>query len=82
MPGPDQWSVPLSGVFLLKKDYATITGYTHDDLKENFSDYTDGVDLEKVKKWYNGYYYFGEPVYNPFDILLFFPNACEYKNYW
>jgi len=62
--------------------YATITGYTHDDLKENFSDYTDGVDLEKVKKWYNGYNYFGEPVYNPFDILLFFSKGGKYKNYW
>jgi hypothetical protein len=62
--------------------FATITGYTHDDLKENFSDYTDGVDLEKVKKWYNGYNYFGKPIYNPFDILLFFSKGGEYKNYW
>jgi hypothetical protein len=62
--------------------FATITGYTHDDLKENFSDYTDGVDLEKVKKWYNGYNYFGEPIYNPFDILLFFSKGREYNNYW
>jgi hypothetical protein len=62
--------------------YATITGYTHNDLKENFSDYTDGVDLEKVKKWYNGYNYFGEPIYNPFDILLFFSKGGEYNNYW
>jgi len=62
--------------------YATITGYTHDDLKEKFSDYTDGVDLEKVKKWYNGYNYFGEPVYNPFDILLFFSKGGKYNNYW
>jgi len=62
--------------------FATITGYTHDDLKEKFSDYTDGVDLEKVKKWYNGYNYFGEPVYNPFDILLFFSKGGEYNNYW
>jgi len=62
--------------------FATITGYTHDDLKENFSDYIDGVDLEKVKKWYNGYNYFGEPIYNPFDILLFFSKGGEYKNYW
>jgi len=62
--------------------FATITGYTHDDLKEKFSDYTGDVDLEKVKKWYNGYNYFGEPIYNPFDILLFFSKGGEYKNYW
>lgn len=36
----------------------------------------------KTKKWYNGYNYFGEPIYNPFDILLFFSNNCEFRNYW
>ncbi len=25
---------------------------------------------------------FGEPVYNPFDILLFFSNGKEYRPYW
>lgn len=62
--------------------YATITGFTHDDLKQYFYDYTGGVDLEKVRKWYNGYNYFGDSVYNPFDILLFFSKGTEYKNYW
>ena len=66
----------------LKQDFATIAGYTHEDLIRCFSDYTDGVDLERVKTWYNGYNYFGEPIYNPFDILLFFANSCEYNNYW
>jgi len=62
--------------------YATITGYTHIDLQETFSDYLEDVDLELVKKWYNGYNYFGEPIYNPFDILLFLSKGCEFENYW
>ncbi len=62
--------------------YATITGYTHNDLKKVFSDYIDGVDLEEVKRWYNGYNYLGEPVYNPFDILLFFAKGNKFRNYW
>jgi len=62
--------------------YATITGYTHADLKREFYDYTEGVDLENVKKWYNGYSYFGDTIYNPFDILLFFSKGCEFRNYW
>ena len=62
--------------------YANITGFTHADLKRYFSDYTEGVDLEKVKKWYNGYNYFGEPFYNPYDILFFFSKSCEFCNYW
>jgi len=35
-----------------------------------------------VKKWYNGYNYLGEPVYNPYDILLFLSNGNEFGNYW
>lgn len=65
----------------LKKEFATITGYTHGDVISSFTDYLEGVDLEKLKRWYNGYNYFGEPIYNPFDILLYFSDK-EYKNYW
>jgi hypothetical protein len=63
-------------------DYATITGYTHADIQEQFTDYLGGVNLEKVKSWYNGYNYFGEPIYNPFDILLFFSKKASFSNYW
>lgn len=66
----------------LNENYATITGYTQGDLENHFEGYLKGVDLETVKKWYNGYNYFGEPIYNPFDILLFISNNCEFSNYW
>ncbi|MCP3931730.1 MAG: AAA family ATPase, partial [Bacteroidetes bacterium] len=66
----------------LNPNFATICGYTHDDLRDVFKEHLAGVDLEKVKKWYNGYNYFGERVYNPFDVLLFISNNHHYKNYW
>ena len=64
------------------EDYGTIAGYTHNDLQTVFGEHVKGVDLEKVKKWYNGYNYFAEPIYNPFDILLFISNKYKFKNYW
>ncbi len=66
----------------LMKDYATICGYTHNDILEHFSDSLQDVDLATLKQWYNGYHFLGEPVYNPYDILLFFDNHHEYRNYW
>jgi hypothetical protein len=66
----------------IKEEYATITGYTHNDLLQTFPEYLEGVDLDEVKRWYNGYNYFGEPIYNPFDILLFLSNGCQFSNYW
>ena len=66
----------------VNRDYAEICGYTHEDLKSLFREHLKGADLEMVRRWYNGYYYFGEKVYNPFDILLFISNGHEFRNYW
>ncbi|MBF0390567.1 MAG: ATP-binding protein [Desulfamplus sp.] len=63
-------------------DYGTICGYTQTDVEQSFAEYLDGVDLEELKNWYNGYSFSGEKVYNPYDILLFFQEGKRFKNYW
>jgi hypothetical protein len=62
--------------------YATICGYTQNDLETSFAQHLAGVDWEKLKRWYNGYSFTGESVYNPFDILLFISKGKEYRSYW
>ncbi len=62
--------------------YGTICGYTHHEVENVFAEHLLGVDVAKLKEWYNGYNYFGEPVYNPFDILLFLSNDKEFRPYW
>jgi hypothetical protein len=66
----------------LDERYATICGYTHNDVKSHFKERLDGVDLDELKRWYNGYNFLGEGVYNPFDILLFFSKGQLYRHYW
>jgi len=66
----------------LNPDYATICGYTHNDIKKSFEERLEGVDLDELKRWYNGYNFLGEGVYNPFDILLFFSKNRLYRHYW
>ena len=66
----------------LDEKYATICGYTHGDLLTVFEEHLRGADMEGVKKWYNGYNYLGDKVYNPFDILLFIDKGFEFRNYW
>ncbi len=66
----------------LHQDYGNICGYTHNDLLTVFKEHLEGVDMERVKQWYNGYNFFGDKVYNPFDILLFISNKFIYKSYW
>lgn len=62
--------------------YGTICGYTHQEVTDSFVEYLPGVDMAKLQQWYNGYNYFADPLYNPFDILLFFAKNKEYRPYW
>jgi hypothetical protein len=66
----------------LNPDFGNICGYTQHDVDTMFAPYLEGVDMDKVKRWYNGYNFLGENVYNPFDILLFIKNQKLFKNYW
>lgn len=66
----------------LNPDYGNVCGYTQLDLDSTFAPYFEGVDMEQVKRWYNGYNFLGDRVYNPFDILLFIKNHYVFDNYW
>ena len=66
----------------LDANYATLCGYTQRDLETTFAAHLIGVDRGELRTWYNGYAFLGEPVYNPFDILLFISRGHSYRNYW
>ena len=66
----------------LNPAFGNICGYTQFDLDTTFAPYLEGVDMEQVKRWYNGYNFLGDSVYNPFDILLFIKNQRMFRNYW
>ncbi len=66
----------------LNPNYGTICGYTQNDIETSFLPYLEGVELDRVKEWYNGYNFLSEKVYNPFDILLFIRNQHTFDNYW
>jgi hypothetical protein len=76
----------------LNYKYASICGYTQEELECNFTEYLDDVAqylsmnkeelLNEIRLRYNGYSWDGKTtVYNPFSILLFFDNR-EFDNYW
>ncbi|GHT20899.1 ATPase AAA [Bacteroidia bacterium] len=76
----------------LDEKYASICGYTQEELERDFSEHIDETAvhlmqtkaslLEDVRNWYDGYSWDGKtPVYNPFSTLLFF-KMKEFSNYW
>jgi hypothetical protein len=74
--------------------YATMLGYTQEELESNFAEYITHVCLEqkidkvalldKLKLWYNGYRFEedSDTVYNPVSIGKFFESGGKFKNYW
>ncbi|MCF6266879.1 MAG: ATP-binding cassette domain-containing protein [Desulfuromusa sp.] len=56
--------------------------YTQKDLETVFAEHLQGADMDKIKRWYNGYNYFAEAIYNPFDILQFIAKKNVFENYW
>jgi hypothetical protein len=76
----------------LNEKYAGICGYTQTELDtrfqphldivhQKFPEYTVAEFKAEVKRFYNGYNWNGEKVYNPFSILMFL-EAKNFENFW
>jgi hypothetical protein len=65
----------------LNPRYSTICGYTDADIDTVFAPELAGLDRDEIRRWYNGYNWRGESVYNPYDVLLLFSNR-EFAPYW
>ncbi len=65
----------------LDSEYATICGYTEPEMTEVFAEHLSGKLLEDIRRWYNGYSWLGEKVYNPFSILNYLRSGV-FRNYW
>ena len=61
--------------------YSAICGYTDADLDTVFAPELPGFDRDEIRRWYNGYSWLGEEVYNPFDILLLF-DSHRFGAWW
>lgn len=76
----------------ISEKFATIAGYTQDELDRYFTGRVEGLSkkltkekdvlLKDIKTWYNGYSWDGSNfVYNPYSILMLFKEN-RIDNYW
>ncbi|MDE0280482.1 MAG: AAA family ATPase, partial [Gammaproteobacteria bacterium] len=66
----------------LDPEFATICGYTDQDLDTVFAPELPGLDRDRIREWYNGYHWLGdEKLYNPFDLLLLFRKR-QFMPHW
>jgi hypothetical protein len=61
--------------------YSAICGYTEADVDTVFAPELAGLDRDEIRRWYNGYNWTGESVYNPYDLLLLF-NKRTVRPWW
>ena len=61
--------------------WSSLCGYTDRDVDTVFAPELPGLDRDEIRRWYNGYNWRGESVYNPFDLLLLF-DTREFRPYW
>ncbi len=65
----------------LEAEYSSICGYSEKEMLQEFSAHLQDKPLEDIRKWYNGYSWLGEKVYNPFSILHYLRTGM-FRNYW
>ena len=65
----------------LDPEFGTLCGYTQKELETTFNKHLEDLDLEQIRLWYNGYNFLSQPVYNPFDVLLYLKKRI-FKPYW
>jgi hypothetical protein len=76
----------------LDKNFASICGYTHQELKDSFNEYINKIKdifnfnydemIDKLNYWYDGYSWDGKTkVYSPYSVLELFYYE-EFSNYW
>ncbi len=66
----------------LNPRYASICGFTDDDLDTVFAPELEDLDRDEIRRWYNGYNWLGEHrLYNPWDIL-FLLKGRQIKSHW
>ena len=65
----------------LSPQYSAICGYTEPEMTAVFSAHLKDKPLADIRKWYNGYAWLGEKVYNPFSILNYLQDGT-FRNYW
>jgi len=66
---------------IMNKDFVTCFGFTEEEVKCACDIYELNDKYDEVKKWYDGYRFGGQDMYNPWSITRYL-DAREIDNYW
>ena len=72
----------LSVYSVLDDAYSDVFGFTEDEVIQMANDIGHGDTLEEVKKWYDGYTFGKQEIYNPWSVICYFNNLDKPAPYW
>jgi len=61
--------------------FVTCFGFTEEEVKDACEMFGVGSEFEDVKRWYDGYRFGGQDMYNPWSITKYLDEK-EFDNYW
>ena len=62
--------------------YDRFFGFTYAEVHEMMEYYGAGEKEEELKKWYDGYIFGREEIYNPWSVINYIAKACVPQAYW
>ena len=66
---------------IMNKPLSTSFGFTEEEVKESCEIYDIPDNFEEVKKWYDGYRFGGQEIYNPWSITNYLKDL-EIDDFW
>lgn len=67
---------------IMDAEYDNFFGFTHQEVHE-ILEYYNVLDKEdELKKWYNGYLFGAEEIYNPWSVINYVSKNCIPQAYW
>ena len=67
---------------VLSERYSDAFGFTISEVESICADYGKASALSEVKRWYDGYRFGNQEIYNPWSVINFFKNDGKAMPYW
>ena len=67
---------------VLDEKYSSYFGFTNEEVQEMASYYDKADSMQEIRRWYDGYRFGNEEIYNPWSVTSYFASDCKAKPYW
>ena len=67
---------------VLSDAYCDIFGFTQQEAARLMEECGVGDKLQELKKWYDGYRFGSQEIYNPWSVICYISEGCKFQRYW